>query len=190
MVDVEKMNADCNPPTEKGVRLSVSLDATEKTLMKAICRWIIYQLHNITLIVIFLVSVNNPSLLSSVYLVFSLYYLFNPEVIKQKDNKEVQFIKYYAFIHLALMVIYQLPLFPEPSECQLRGTCIPIMRLIGLNKMVYTSYIGNPTCSLYSEIADMGRTECPGPYNVNGGILSIVIINIVVNILVSMMFFF
>ena len=167
--------------------LSSSPHTTEKTLMKAICRWIIYQLHNITLIVIFLVSVTNPSLLSSVYLVFSLYYLFNPEPIKQLDSKEVQFIKTYAFIHLALMVIYQLPFFPEPSECQLRGTCIPLMRLIGLNKMVYSSYIGNPTCSLHSEIADIGKTECPGPYFVNGGILSIVIINIILNILVSVL---
>ena len=185
MVDVEGMDVDSKQPAEDSARLSISLDADEKTLMKAICRWIIYQLHNITLIVIFLVSVNNPSLLSSVYLVFSLYYLFNPEPIKQLDSKEVQFIKSYAFIHLALMVVYQLPLFPEPSECQLRGTCIPLMRLIGLNKMVYSSYIGNPTCSIHSEIADIGKTECPGPYFVNGGILSIVIINIIVNILVS-----
>ena len=153
--------------------------------MKAICRWIIYQLHNITLIVIFLVSVTNPSLLSCVYLVFSLYYLFNPEPIKQLDSDEVKFIKIYAFIHLALMVVYQLPLFPEPSECQLNGTCVPLMRPIGLNKMVYRSYVGNPTCSLSAGLGELGKTECPGPYHINGGILSIVIINIIVNILVG-----
>ena len=185
MIDLENKNGEKMPISTSDMGLSPSPHTTEKTLMKAICRWIIYQLHNITLIVIFLVSVNNPSLLSSVYLVFSLYYLFNPEPIKQLDSQEVQFIKSYAFIHLALMVVYQLPLFPEPSECQLRGTCIPLMRLIGLNKMVYSSYIGNPTCSIHSEIADIGKTECPGPYFVNGGILSIVIINIIVNILVS-----
>ena len=189
MTDLENMGGENIDMETDDLGYTFSPHSAENTLMKAICRWIIYQLHNITLIVIFLVSVTNPSLLSSVYLVFSLYYLFNPEPIKRLDSKEVQFIKFYAFIHLALMVLYQLPLFPEPSECQLNGTCVPIMRLIGLNKMVYSSYIGNPTCSLYDEIADIGRTECPGPYQLEGGILNIVIINIVVNILVSVIIY-
>ena len=56
------------------------------------------------------------------------------------------------------------------------------MRLIGLTKMVYRTYKGNPTCSLDHSMATIPQTACPGPYYLDGGILSIAIINIVVNI--------
>ena len=151
------------------------------SLMDGIRSWFTLQLHNITLVIIFLASVTNTNLLSSVYLIYSLYFLFHPGAIKQVDSKAIRFVKWYAFLHLAIIVAYQLPFFPEPASCQLDGTCIPWMQLIGLSKTVYRSYVGNPTCSLNTTIAEE-LTECPGPYVIEGGILSIVIINIIVNI--------
>lgn len=164
---------------------SENVDSHEEqrpSLMDELRSWVTLELHNITLVVIFLASVTNTNLLSSVYLIYSLYFLFHPAAMKQVNGKAVRFIKWYAFIHLVVIVIYQLPLFPEPAACQLQGTCIPWMQLIGLSKTVYRSYVGNPTCSLDTSIADEGRTDCPGPYVIKGGILSIVIINIIVNI--------
>ena len=155
---------------------------TRTTLMNSLRTWFTLQLHNIMLVVIFLASVANENLLNMVYLVYSLYFLFYPAAIKKTNGKAIRFIKWYAFIHLAIVVLYQIPVFAEPSDCQLAGTCVPWMSLIGLTKMVYRTYKGNPTCSLDHAMATIPQTACPGPYYLDGGILSIAIINIVVNI--------
>lgn len=152
---------------------------TRSTLMEVIKTWCTIELHNIMLIVIFLASVMNINLLNLVYLIFSLYYFFFPASIKKIDSKPVRFLKWYAFVHLALIVVYQIPVFPEPSQCELDSTCIAWHKLIGLNKMVYKSYEGSPMCCLLTDAAT--STSCPHPYSFEG-VMSIVIINIIVNI--------
>lgn len=152
---------------------------SRSTLMELIKTWCTIQLHNIMLIVIFLASVMNINLLNLVYLVFSLYFFFFPASIKKVDSKPVRFLKWYAFVHLALIVVYQMPLFPEPSQCELASSCIAWHKLLGLNKMVYKAYDGCPTCRLPT--AAQTGTACPHPYSFEG-VISIVVINIIVNI--------
>ena len=96
----------------------------------------------------------------------------------------MKFIKWYAYVHLAVTVIFQLPFIPEPSTCELSLACPNWHRLLGLNKLVYKAYVGNPTCSLELH-PNEAWTACPHPYQLDEGILSIVIINIIVNIEVS-----
>lgn len=142
------------------------------------------QLHNIMLIVIFLASVTNTNLLNMVYLIFSLYYLFHPTPLKQLNSKPVRFIKWYAYVHLLIMVLYQIPFIPEPSQCEYASSCFAWHQLIGLNKMVYLSYEGNPICQVESmiDLANPKYTNCPHPLSIDGGVLNLVFINIIVNI--------
>lgn len=151
------------------------------SIIKEVCT---LQLHNIMLIVIFLASVANTNLLNLVYLVFSLFYLFHPNSIKQVNSKPVKYIKWYAYIHLLIMVLYQIPFIPEPSQCEYANSCFAWHQFIGLNKMVYLSYTGNPICQLESLIdPELDHyTNCPHPLSIDGGVLNIVIINIIVNI--------
>lgn len=155
-------------------------DGKRRTALEIMLEWMTIELHDIMLIVIFLASVMNTNLFSLVYLAFSLWFLFKPSVIKQRNNKAAKFIKWYAFIHLAIIVIYQIPWFPEPSACELSLDCPNWHRLLGLNKMVYQHYDGNPRCSPYPLTGS--QSLCPHPYQFDEGILSIVIINIIVNI--------
>lgn len=155
-----------------------------RTALEILLEWMTIELHDIMLIVIFLASVTNTNLFSLVYLAFSLWFLFKPSVIKQRNNKAAKFIKWYAFFHLAVIVIYQIPFFPEPSACELSLSCPNWHRLLGLNKMVYQKYDGNPRCSPDPTLSG-AESMCPHPYQFDEGILSIVIINIIVNIGVS-----
>ena len=152
---------------------------SRSTLMELIKTWCTIQLHNIMLIVIFLASVMNINLLNLVYLVFSLYFFFFPASIKKVDSKPVRFLKWYAFVHLAFIVVYQMPLFPEPSQCELASSCVAWHKLLGLNKRVSKAYDGCPTCQLPT--AAQTGTACPHPYSFEG-VISIVVINIIVNI--------
>lgn len=161
-----------------------SREGKRRTALEILLEWMTIELHDIMLIVIFLASVMNKNLFSLVYLIFSLYFLFRPSVIKQRNNKASMFIKWYAYIHLAIIVIYQIPLFPEPSTCELTLQCPNWHRLFGLNKMVYQHYAGNPRCSPDPMLVG-DASACPHPYQFDEGILSIVIINIIVNIHVS-----
>lgn len=149
--------------------------------LKEICT---LELHNIMLIVIFLASVTNTNLLNMVYLLFSLYFLFHPEPIKQLNSKPVRFIKWYAYVHLLIMVVYQIPFIPEASQCEYANSCFAWHQFIGLNKMVYLAYEGSPVCQLESLIdpEEVMYTNCPHPLTIDGGVLNIVIINIIVNI--------
>ena len=156
-------------------------DGKRRTALEILLEWMTIELHDIMLIVIFLASVMNTNLFSLVYLTFSLWFLFKPSVIKQRNNKAAKFIKWYAFIHLAIIVIYQIPWFPEPSACELSLDCPNWHRLLGLNKMVYQHYDGNPRCSPDPTLTG-SESLCPHPYQFDEGILSIVIINIIVNI--------
>lgn len=181
--DEELKPVESAPSNALGASAAVGASGAREsrpTLMENIKLWCTLQLHNIMLIVIFLASVMNINLLNMVYLVFSLYFFFFPAAIKQIDSKPVRFLKWFAFAHLALIVIYQMPLFPEPEQCELALSCIPWHKLLGLNKMVYKAYDGCPMCTTLVPGETVG-SHCPHPYSFEG-VMSIVIINIIVNI--------
>ncbi|KAK8805823.1 hypothetical protein WA158_002479 [Blastocystis sp. Blastoise] len=141
------------------------INKNNKTIWETICAFVVCNITRIIQIFIFLVSSSNASLLSSVYFLFSIYYMIKPDKLRQVGNRPLMNLRIFALVHLFMLVIYQFPFF-NPVESD---DSFPFLSFLGLHKFVMTSYNNNPVCyEFHLTRSPRGTTYCPSPMEIDG----------------------
>ena len=86
--------------------------------------------------------------------------------MKKRNSLAMRLLLVVSYFHLFAFVVYQVPFFKETTVC-VKDFCIPLMRTIGLSKLVLVAYDGMPVC--YPPIGDMSNPiPCSSPLSIRG----------------------
>lgn len=89
-----------------------------------------------------------------------------PDAMKKRNSLVMHLLLIVSYFHLFAFVVYQVPFFKETTVC-VQDFCIPLMRTIGLSKLVLVPYDGMPVC--YPPIGDMSNPiPCNSPLSIRG----------------------
>lgn len=85
--------------------------------------------------------------------------------MKKRNSLAIRLLLLLSYLHLFAFVVYQIPFFHETTVC-INDFCLPIVRTIGLSKLVLVSYDGMPEC--YPAYGDMTPVTCNSPLSIRG----------------------
>ena len=135
----------------------------------------VIHVNKITSVLVLFLSSSFWSLISIIYFLYILFFMLAleenvtislfPDSLKKRNSMAIRLLLLLSYLHLFAFVVYQIPFFHETTVC-INDFCLPIVRTIGLSKLVLVTYDGMPEC--YPAYGDMTPVTCNSPLSIRG----------------------
>lgn len=143
----------------------------------------VIHVNKITSVLVLFLSSSFWSLISIIYFLYILFFMLAleenvtislfPDSLKKRNSMAIRLLLLLSYLHLFAFVVYQIPFFHEATVC-INDFYLPIVRTIGLSKLVLVTYDGMPEC--YPAYGDMTPVTCNSPLSIRGMLPIIMIV--------------
>lgn len=111
------------------------------SFIKSTKKVIYMSLHNVVLVLILIIALNDSGIINATYIIFSMYFLYNSKLLLLGEKYSYprmikSFLMIYLFVDIFIQVIYQNPINAHIIESKYKDTINIIIRSVGINLVV------------------------------------------------------